>query len=213
MVENYNVIFEHYEKCFDKYGDSHRGVDWPNEEDTYKRYQIMLNVIFNSNDGTRNSILDFGCGCGHLLSYILKNNLPINYIGMDISKKFIGVCKDKFPTHIFYHKDILIDSIEEVPSVDYVVMNGVFTEKRNLTDEQMWDFFTKVLIKIFSKAKIGIAFNVMCPIVDYKDEKLFYLSYDKLGLFLKNNLSRHYVINNHYKLWEYTVYVYRDEIH
>ena len=44
-------------KCFVKYGDSHRGVDWPVEEDVYKRYDVMLGVI--QEDGKE----PFGKGC------------------------------------------------------------------------------------------------------------------------------------------------------
>ena len=36
---------------------------------------------------------------------------------------------------------------ELLPEFDYIIMNGVFTEKRELTDEKMWDFFTKILKK------------------------------------------------------------------
>jgi hypothetical protein len=68
---------------------------------------------------------------------------------------------------------------------------------------------TSVLKIMFNKINIGLSFNVMCPIVDFKRDDLFYLSYDKLGLFLKEHLSRHYIINNNYKLWEYTTYVYK----
>lgn len=73
----------------------------------------------------------------------------------------------------------------------------------------MFSFFSEILRKLYTKINIGLAFNVMSPIVDFKRDDLFYLSFDKLGYFLKNNLSRHYVFNNHYKLWEYTTFVYK----
>jgi cyclopropane fatty-acyl-phospholipid synthase-like methyltransferase len=205
---SYNVIYKHYENCFDKHGDSHLGVDWPNEDDVHKRFDVMLNIIKDNNKKV--SILDFGCGCGHLLEYIQSNkNLNIEYSGLDISDKFYELCKKKFPDNNFYKIDILKEDIELLPKFDYIILNGVFTEKRNLSDEEMFSFFSKILKKIFNKTNVGIAFNVMCPIVDFKNDELFYLSYDKLGLFLKNNLSRNYIINNHYKLWEYTTFVYK----
>lgn len=73
----------------------------------------------------------------------------------------------------------------------------------------MFDFFSKILIKLNKKTRIGISFNTMSPIVDYKRDDLFYLSFDKMGLFLKENISRNYVINNNYGLWEYTTFVYK----
>ena len=62
---SYKNLFQHYENCFEKHGNTHKGVDWPNKEDAIKRYEIMLNIINDKNKKV--SILDFGCGCGHLL--------------------------------------------------------------------------------------------------------------------------------------------------
>lgn len=204
---SYENLYKHYESCFEKHGDSHLGVDWPNKDDVLKRYDIMLNIIENKNKKV--SILDFGCGCGHLLEYIQEQKLNIEYYGLDISKSFYECCKEKFPQHTFYNIDILKDSIHNLPNFDYIILNGVFTEKQNLSNEEMMDFFSSILKILFTKVNIGISFNVMCPIVDFKRDDLFYLSYDKLGIFLKNNISRKYVINNHYGLWEYTTYVYK----
>jgi SAM-dependent methyltransferase len=205
---SYKTIYKHYEECFDKYGDTCLGVDWPNKEDVNIRFDIMLNVI---KDKTRKvSILDFGCGCGHLLEYIQEKNITdIDYSGLDISQKYYDYCVEKYPNSNFYNVDILHEEIENLPNFDYIIFNGVFTEKKNLSDQEMFSFFSNVLKKIYYKVNIGLAFNTMSPIVDFKRDDLFYLSFDKLGLFLKNNISRHYVINNNYKLWEYTTYVYK----
>ncbi len=204
---SYKNLFQHYENCFETHGDNHKGVDWPNKEDAIKRYEIMLNIINDNNKKV--SILDFGCGCGHLLDYINEKKLNIEYSGLDISSKFYEYCKNKYIFNKFYNLDILKENINELPNFDYIILNGVFTEKRNLSEEEMFSFFSEILKKLYTKINIGLAFNVMSPIVDFKRDDLFYLSFDKLGYFLKNNLSRHYVINNHYKLWEYTTYVYK----
>jgi len=204
---NYEKIYKHYEECFETHGDNFKGVDWPNYKDVNKRYYKMLGIIDTQK---RSTILDFGCGCGHLYEFLQKRNSDIQYEGLDISLKFYDLCIKKFPNVKFHHLDVLNTTTSSLPQYDYILFNGVFTEKRDLTDDEMWDFFTQVIKKMWAHAKEGIAFNIMCPIVDYKDPKLYYLSYDKLGKFLKENLTRNYVINNNYGLWEYTVYVYRD---
>ena len=203
----YDVIYKHYERCLEKYGDNNLGVDWPNKEDVNKRNAIMLNLIKDKNKKV--SLLDFGCGCANLLEYIQDQNFNIEYSGLDISPKFYEVCIKKYPHINFYNIDILKDNTDNLDNFDYIILNGVFTEKKNLSDEEMFIFFSNILKILFKKVNIGIAFNVMCPIVDFKRDDLFYLSYDKLGTFLKNELSRHYVINNNYGLWEYTTFVYK----
>ena len=62
------IIAEHYNKCFQKYGDSHMGVDWPNKEEALKIYDIMLDLIYVDKEV---SILDFGCGSAVLKEYII----------------------------------------------------------------------------------------------------------------------------------------------
>ena len=51
----------------------------------------------------------------------------------------------------------------------------------------------------------------MFKLVDWERDDLFHVSIDELGWFLKNNLSRNFVIRNDYKLYEYTTYVYKNK--
>ena len=73
----------------------------------------------------------------------------------------------------------------------------------------MFDFMTNTLKTLWSKANKGIAFNVMSKLVEWERDDLFHVSMDEIGLFLKNNLSKNFVIRNDYKLYEYTIYVYK----
>jgi cyclopropane fatty-acyl-phospholipid synthase-like methyltransferase len=207
--KKYRDIVSHYESCLDKYGDSPLGVDWPKPKDVDKRYQVMLDVIKHDQpDHIR--LLDFGCGASHLYEYIRKNNLSsIEYSGLDLSEKFIKLSKRKFPQIEYYCVDILDENVD-IPSFDYIVMNGVFTEKCSLSFDEMFDYFKKVVEKIFAKAEKGIAFNVMSKQVDWEREDLFHLPLDLLADFLTRNISRNFVIRNDYGLYEYTTYVYRE---
>lgn len=208
-MKKYNEIIEHYESCLEKYGDNHLGVDWPKLEDVDKRYKVMLDILkFNEEKITEISLLDFGCGTAHLLDYIQKNKMIVNYSGLDISQKFVDVSKKKYPNHSFYCLDIF-ESENLLNNFDYVIMNGVFTEKRSLSYSEMWEYFTALLKIIYKKTNKGFAFNVMSKNVDWEREDLFHVSHDELTSFLCNNLSRNYVIRNDYGLYEYTVYVFK----
>ncbi|MCD0471079.1 class I SAM-dependent methyltransferase [Flavobacterium sp. JAS] len=209
-MKEYNKIIEHYESCLDKYGDNHLGVDWPKLEDVDTRYKIMLDIILLSEASDHNvSLLDFGCGTGHLLDFIQRNNIKnIIYSGLDISQKFVDVAKKKYTDNSFYCIDIL-DSKDSIGTFDYVVMNGVFTEKRELSYDEMWNYFTKMITVIYEKCNNGFAFNVMSKNVDWEREDLFHVSHDTLSDFLCKNLTRNYIIRNDYGLYEYTVYVFK----
>jgi len=207
MEKKYAKIVSHYEECLAQHGDNHLGVDWPKPEDVDTRYRVMLDVMqFNSNNAEI-SILDFGCGTAHLLEYIQKNSYDrIVYSGLDISQKFVNVAQQKFQKNAFYCGDILENS-DAIPNFDYIVMNGVFTEKRELTFDEMWSYFAQMIAVVYNKCNKGIAFNVMSKHVDWERDDLFHVSYDLLGDFLCKNITRNHVIRNDYGLYEYTVYV------
>jgi cyclopropane fatty-acyl-phospholipid synthase-like methyltransferase len=204
----YLSIVRHYESCLKDYGDSHRGVDWPNEADAQTRYRVMLEVI-KGRPTAKVRLLDFGCGASHLYEYILRHRFDhIEYSGLDLSPTFINLSQSKFPSISYYNLDIL-DESTSLPDFDYIVMNGVFTEKLELTFEEMLTYFKDVVTRVFNKAQIAIAFNVMSPHVDWERQDLFHLPLDLLAAFLVKELSRDFVIRNDYGLYEYTTYIYR----
>lgn len=200
-------IVEHYEACLARHGDNHLGVDWPNAKDAALRYQVMLEVV-RPQSGPH-SLLDFGCGASHFLEYLRSEGRnDIEYMGLDASPKFVELSQRKYPEIRYQCLDVLEDCTE-LPDVDYVVMNGVFTEKRELSHAEMLHYFQQVLSTVFPKVRQGLAFNVMSKHVDWERDDLFHLPFDTLAAFLKQNLSRHFLFRNDYGLYEYTTYVYR----
>lgn len=210
MSDSYLNLVKHYENCFEKHGDTHLGVDWPKLEDVDKRYKVMLECAeFGRHTGTVSSILDFGCGVAHLYDFIIRNGLKdkYTYSGLDLSPKFIEYCKKKYPSSSFICKDVLNEDL--TTDADYILMNGVFTEKRELSQEEMIAYFEKLITKVFGYCKKGIAFNVMSKNVAWERDDLFHVPLDYLSAFLCNNLSRNFIVRNDYGLFEYTVYLYK----
>jgi cyclopropane fatty-acyl-phospholipid synthase-like methyltransferase len=207
--ETYLSIVSHYEECLERHGDTHLGVDWPNKRDAERRYQVMLELMKPNPLGGVARVLDFGCGASHFHEYLLSRGVKdINYSGLDLSAKFIALSKSKFPSNAYYCLDLLEDSAD-LPVFDYIVLNGVFTEKRSLTFEEMFSYFKQLVQKVFEHAQIGIAFNVMSKHVQWERDDLFHLPFDLLAQFLSEKLSRNFVFRSDYKLYEYTTYVYR----
>ena len=91
-------------------------------------------------------------------------------------------------------------------------MNGVFTEKQDLSFSEMFEYLQDVVRTVFTKARVGIAFNVMSKHVDWERPDLFHVPFDVLRSFLVKNVSRHFVFRQDYGLFEYTTYVYRSRM-
>ena len=205
----YRRLIAHYESCLERHGDSHLGVDWPNAEDAETRYRIMLELIREPGAETV-SLIDFGCGAGHLLSHIRETGRTgIDYRGLDASAKFIALCQRKFPGIPFLHKDILSDP-DGIAPADYVVLNGVLTERRDLSLDAMYALMERLLTAVWPLARKGMAFNVMSARVDWQREDLFHVPFDRMAAFVAGRLSRHFQFRQDYGLYDYTVYVYRD---
>ena len=208
MIADYHEIVSHYEACLAQFGDSHRGVDWPNAADAQTRYRIMLEIIRPS-DPRPLTLLDFGCGAAHLLDYLRSSGRSdIEYIGLDLSPAFIELSQQKHPTVQFLCADVLREDIA-FPRVDYVIMNGVFTEKRSQTFDAMFGYFGELLQRAYAAARYGVAFNVMSKHVDWERDDLFHVPFDLLAAFLRAKISRNFAFRSDYGLYEYTTYVYR----
>ncbi len=204
---SYRTIVDHYERCLARHGDSHLGVDWPNPKDAERRYGVMLDVVREWKPGL--TLLDFGCGASHLYPYMKQRSPDLHYHGLDISPAFCALSKSKYPENTYDCLDVLAEP-EQLGMFDYAVMNGVFTEKRELDFDEMFRYFARVLRVVFSKVRAGVAFNVMSMHVDWERDDLFHVPMDAVAAFLTRELSRHFVIRNDYGLYEYTVYVYRE---
>jgi SAM-dependent methyltransferase len=170
----------------------------------------MLDIIRTGGDENAEvSLLDFGCGAAHLFEFIENTGLQhIKYSGLDVSEKFVELSRRKFPQVEIYQADVL--EIEtRLPQFDYIIMNGVFTEKRELSFEEMWEYFCKMLTVVFALADKGVAFNVISKAVDWEREDLFHVSADLLIDFLTKKLTRNFILRNDYGLYEFTTYIYK----
>jgi SAM-dependent methyltransferase len=206
-IDPFAALVAHYEDCFARHGDTPQGVDWPNAEQATMRYRVMAELM---REHEAVSVLDFGCGAGHFLDYLRQSKYrDVAYSGLDLSPKFIELCLRKFPGVPFACLDAM-KAEARLPQADYIVLNGVFTERCGVAHDTMFDAMTALLVKLFAHARRGLAFNVMSTHVDWQRDDLFHVAYDRIGRFVVDRLSRHHLIRADYGLFEYTVYVYKD---
>lgn len=211
MKNNYLKIADHYQQCFEKHGDTPKGLDWDNQENLDKRYEVMLELLPNGDRDFYPTLLDFGCGYGGFFNYIKENhNNHISYTGIDINENTINKAKELYPEVDFKLKDIN-SKIDEnnIGIFDYVICNGVFTVRRGLTQDEMSKFLCDTLDKLWFRCDKGIAFNLMSTLVDWKRDDLYHVSMDQICQYLVDNFSRNFIIRNDYGLYEYTIYLYK----
>ncbi len=202
----YRQITTCTESYFEREGDTPLGMGWPNVADAVRRYEVMLDVIRDRSRQVR--LLDFGCGTGHLYQYIQsQNNLKIEYHGIDLSPKFIDTASARHPEINFTCGDVLLHP-EILQTYDYIIINGVFTSRVEMSYDVMLNFWQQTVKLLFNKASHGLAFNAMSKHVDWERDDLFHLPLDTVAAFLCRELSRHFIIRNDYGLYEFATYVY-----
>lgn len=200
---------DHYSKKYASFGSTPEGVDWGKDDKlAYARQIKMLGLLLDIKQEV--SLLDVGCGYGHLAEIIRDKNISVKYSGVDVVKSMIDDAKEKFPQFKFHNFDFLNF---KCLNYDYLVCNGILTQKLSATTLEMNGFFQAVVRKMYEHANIGIAFNVMSTFVNYQNENLYYKNPSETLAWCTTELSPHVVLDAAYKPWyEYTVYVYKPEI-
>lgn len=200
------VLRDHYSQKFALHGASSEGVDWgSNEANVLLRYQKMLEVLRNSDP--RPTLLDVGCGYGGLLGYANDRKIDLQYTGIDIAQNMIEWARANQPAGKFMHGDFMDHDFES--QFDYVVCNGILTQKLDTMALAMDQFAAQLIRKLFSLCTVGIAFNVMTTKVNYFSNNLYYRNPAELLSWCLSEISPHIKLDHSYGLYEYTLQIYR----
>ena len=209
MTDISETLGKHYAKLFAEYGPNCNGVDWGAEEkNLFLRYEIMLNLL-DSNCRNKPSLLDVGCGYGGLSDYARGKGVDVDYTGIDVAGNMIEWAVKNMPNDQFLHGDIMDSQISA--SYDYVICNGILTQKLEIPGLQMDEFCNLLIKKLYSYCNVGIAFNVMTSKVNYFSNNLYYRNPAEMLSWCLSEISTKIKIDHSYPLFEYTVYIYRDD--
>ena len=200
-------LLRYYDTRLAEHGDNARGADWRNEAERDLRFDVLLDVARSVSGEASFSLCDYACGTGELLRRIRQRGLTgITYAGVDASQTALAFARAKYSDVSFTYVDP--EGGEKVPdfACDVAIANGLFTVRADLSDGEMWVFMTTTLQRLWRSARRGIAFNVMSPIVDWKRDDLFHVSYDAMASFLHELAGRRIGFRADYGLYEYVAY-------
>lgn len=203
-ISQENIYKELYEK--------HKGTPMAvsSESLNHKRLRFgKICEIFKEDDDF--SVHDVGMGIADLNTFIRENypQKSIIYSGSEILKEYVEDSGKRFPESNFFHRDIAESSFED--KYDYLLMSGVFHQRRE-TPIRDWEKFSQNILKnSFEMCNKGIAFNFISPFVDFYQTQVYYSNLPKLINFINDELSRFFEIKHNYALFEFTVFVYKEE--
>lgn len=199
----------HYAELLRQAGDTPQAVQWRDQASQERRFEILTQIGLPK-DAT---ILDFGCGTGHLLEYLQRERqFAGQYTGYDVTQEMIAAAQKKFPGVRFKQCDIFSEGVEG--EFDYIFISGVFNNA--ITDNEK--FLRDTLSLLFPRTRRLLAFNALSAYVDFFDEGLYYFNPENVFRFCKEALSplvtlRHdYLIKTGAVPYEFTIYIHRCEL-
>ena len=148
-----------YNKRFDSYNNTPKGVFWNSKLSQDLRLNIILDKILQNTKNEKTSIADVGCGYGRLYEIIKERNLDnkVQYYGFDINHKLINFCKNNKD---FENVEFAINTTP-FKKTDYVVMSGTY----NLTPTNnihLWEnYIFKNLTSNWKLVKKAMIFNCL----------------------------------------------------
>ena len=183
-----------YNKRFDDYNNTPKGVFWNSKLSQDLRLNIILDKILKIAKSEEFSIADIGCGYGRLYEIIKQRNLDVKvqYYGFDINKKLINFCKKNKD---FKNVEFAISALP-FKITDYVVMSGTY----NLTPTNnipLWEeYIIKNLTSNWQLVKKGMIFN--CLIKEKKEinKSLYYTELSWIKRICENNFGKIQIFKN-----------------
>ena len=156
------------------------------------------------------SVLDFGCGTGHLCEVLRRDaGFRGRYTGYDLSAETLALARTRHPGAHFEQRDIFREGVGN--HFDYVLIGGVFNNR--VLDN--WAFLTGALSVLFPHVRRGLAFNALSAFVDFQDAGLYYADPEAVFRFCKESLSPAVNIRHDYEVkpgvvpFEFTTQVFR----
>jgi len=151
------------------------------------------------------TILDVGCGRADMCNFIQDFfGEPAPYYGVDHNPLMADIAKEK------YGYDIITGAFEtaELPTVDWVVASGFFTQRRCETeDADLIKMFVDI-DRMYELANQAVSFNLLSPINNTIHKGFFYVH---PGLVMDMLIEKYRYVNvrHNYANDVYTVTIYK----
>lgn len=199
-------IRDYFIRKLKDHGPTYKGVDCASDRAQEVRFD-QLARIFNNN--RRYVLLDYGCGYGAMLSYLLRQGHEVDYWGYDIVEEMVAQGEAIYKDNFFAR---FTTRFEEVPDVDYAVASGTFNLKLDAPYEDWTQWVVKNIARMNERSRKGFSFNLLTSYSDleymrgdlYYADPCFYFDY------CKRHFSKNVAVLHDYGLYDFTVLVRKD---
>lgn len=184
----------YYRDLLAKYGPTYQAVDCGSAESHYLRLKTLLKIMEYDSSA---SLLDVGCGYGHLTEYIPIIYPCSHYHGIDAIPEMVAMAQMLYPLYCFEVGDIAHPKDEW--QADYVLASGLFQFPSQYG-------VRNTIRAMFNLCRKGVACNFLCDgnvaeCIMRPDEVL------RMGL----KLTSYVTLRADYLPNDFTLYLYKEK--
>lgn len=165
------------------------------------KFQFILNEL-DKND----SLLDVGCGLGHLAEYCKGGGWKGEYTGVDISMGMVEAARTRLKTDNVHQLDILEDSYDR----NHHVVASVATLQEKPPHEKAVEYLERMIEKMFQICTKCVVFDIFSSrFADYRKPGNIYVDPASFVETLYRFTNRLIIFNN-YNPYQLMVVLYKE---
>lgn len=190
------------------YGATPKGVDYNGAAAQEIRFEQLVKVVETSSPF---SVIDFGCGYGAMLEFLVRKGWTFDYFGYDMLEKMVAAGRE---AHQGTDRVRFTHVIDELPVCDYLLAGSIFNNKFGASSDDWQAMVLDTLKQMNAKCVKGFSFDVL---TNYSDADrmaqrpdLYFADPLTLFDFCKRNFSRNVALLHDYGLYDFTIIVRKD---
>ncbi|HEY0234804.1 MAG TPA: class I SAM-dependent methyltransferase [Afipia sp.] len=192
----FDEIGKYYDQLVGRYGHDFRACDYGQAQSQLLKFKVISQV--SSFEGR--SVLDVGCGFADFKSFLAQLCGNVRYTGVDLSAEMVREAQRKHTEADIRQANILA---ENFGTFDIVVANGIFY----LLGADAWPLMQQLIARMFSCAKVAVAFNSLSSLAARHEPNEFYPEPARVLAFCQT-LTPHVVLRHEYHDRDFTVFMY-----
>ncbi|MDG2422748.1 MAG: class I SAM-dependent methyltransferase [Phycisphaerales bacterium] len=198
MSNQFDKIKKAYEDSFKEHGDSPASLLCPKGRQ-HLRFSALDDLLGQS----RMSVLDYGCGLGHLFKYLTRQGFDVDYHGVDIVPSFVDHCIEKHGASARF--DVIDPEADVTERYDIVFASGVFNIKSCDDAAEAKQYAFARIQQLYSISKKALVCDFLTSYVDFQQEGAQHISISDVADFCYESMTRRFVIRHDLLPYEFTL--------
>jgi len=204
-INKHADLIASYQDTFRQHGDTPAAVQWPRG-----RQALRFKALTKHFAAGHFSVIDYGCGLGHLKPFLDEHYDNVDYCGVDVVPEFIDTVRNKFPQA----QAVLINNCTDLSQeFDHVVISGTFNVIEGGDRAAYLNEVKGELQHLFNLARKSLAVNFMTDQVNYVQDGALHVSPEEMMVYCREHFGRRLLLDCSYMPYEFSLVIMKqDEI-